>query len=167
MEFIPNKVAESGLVNISLKELLYTSDIHVLDITPWLYEGLILREDDFKAHIRTHPWPQHSGRTVVLTGTTDAIIPMWAWMLIASKLEEVHARVIYTEPAALDQAKLLAAIDELNPEDYRDKRVLINGCQHPAITPATFTAITRRLQPYVRSLMYGEACSNVPVFKRK
>lgn len=167
MEVIQNKIAESGLINLNLKELLHQADIAVIDIAQWLYEGIILREDDFKTHLRTYQWSQHTGHTVVLTCTSDAIIPMWAWMLISSRLEEHNAQFIYTEPQDLEKAKLLAAIADLPVEPFRDKRVLINGCQHPAITPAAFAAVTRRLQPVVRSLMYGEACSNVPIFKRK
>ncbi len=167
MERIQNKVEESGLINISLKQLLYTSDVKVIDISGWLYEGFILREDDFKAHIKTHPWEALAGRSVVITCTVDAIIPMWAWMLIAAKLTESKARPFYCDPPDLDHTRLLAAIADLNPEEFRDKRVLINGCQHPAITPAVYIAITERLQPVVKSLMYGEACSNVPVFKRR
>ncbi|MFN4299956.1 MAG: DUF2480 family protein [Thermaurantimonas sp.] len=167
MEIIQNKVAESGLINLSLKELLYQADVQVLDIAGWLYEGIILREDDFKSHIRSYLWSRHSGRTVVLTCSSDAIVPMWAWMLISSKLEEHQARSIYSDPQDLEKTKLLAAIADLPLEPYRGQRVLINGCQHPAITPAAFAAITQRLQTVVRSLMYGEACSNVPIFKRK
>lgn len=167
MEIIQNKVAQSGLINLSLKELLQQANVPVIDIANWLYEGIILREDDFKTHIRAYHWSQHTGRTVVLTCTTDAIVPMWAWMLISSRLEEHQARSLYSDPQDLEKAKLLAAIADLPLEPYRDQRVLINGCQHPAITPAAFAAITHKLQPVVRSLMYGEACSNVPIFKRK
>lgn len=167
MESIQNKVTDSGLVNISLKQMLYSIDVKVLDIADWLYEGIILKEDDFKAHLKKYPWETLSGRTVVLTCSSDAIIPMWAWMLISGKLTEFKSRSMYCEPSDIEHTKLMAAISELNQEEYRDKRVLINGCQHPAITPATYIAITERLLPVVKSLMYGEACSNVPVYKRR
>lgn len=167
MHTIPNKVADSGLVTISLKQLIHSNDVRIIDLSDWLYEGLILREDDFKAQIKNYPWDTLTHRATVITCTTDAIIPMWAWMQIAGKLTEHKASVFYSEPSDIDRVRLLAAIAALNPEEYRDKRVLVNGCQHPAITPATYIAITTKLLPVVKSLMYGEACSNVPVFKRR
>lgn len=167
MEEIRNKVAESGLVNISFKQLLQEKQAYVLDIADWLYEKLILREVDFKKNIEEHNWSQYAGKTLVVYCSVDAIIPMWAWMLIAAKVTEVGGKLLFSSAADLEAKKLLSILNDLDLEIYREKRILINGCQHPAVTPDSFCLIVQRLLPVAKSLMYGEACSNIPIFKKK
>jgi hypothetical protein len=167
MEEIRNKVAESHLININFKQLLQEKQPQVLDIADWLYEKLIVREEEFKKCVEQHNWGQYRGKTLVVYCSEDVIIPMWAWMLIANRVTAAGGKLIYSSTREIEEKKLLSIVDSLDVEEFRDKRILINGCQHPAVTPETYCLITQKLQPVARSLMYGEACSNIPIYKKK
>ncbi|HEX5003634.1 MAG TPA: DUF2480 family protein [Bacteroidia bacterium] len=167
MEAIFNKVDASGLVTVNLEELIPEGERVLLDIRPWLFEDLILKEKDFRDHIRQHDWNQYAHKFVALTCTSDAIIPVWAWMLIEVALEPYAERVLFGTLNHLEEALLLEKISALDAENFRDARIVIKGCGDKAVSPAAYAAITHKLASVAKSIMYGEPCSTVPVMKRK
>lgn len=167
-DVIVNKVAESGLISLDLQDFLPSVErIAVFDLKEHLFMGLILKEKDFRLALQGLDWSVFTGKDVAVFCSADAIIPAWAYMLVASYLEPVAASVFLGNEAALRQHLLLSAIDDINAEDYLDKRVVIKGCGDAAIPPDAYLRITMKLRPVAKSIMYGEPCSTVPVFKRK
>lgn len=167
MEEIVNKVAQSGLVTINLEDFYDTTECRVMDLKENLFQGLILREKDFRAFVKDHDWNQYEGKNVCLICTADAIVPTWAFMLAANKLRPHANRVFYGTPEQLQQQIIQEKIDELNPEDYRDGKIVIKGCSKFDVPIGSYVALTEKLTPVVRSIMYGEPCSTVPIYKRK
>jgi hypothetical protein len=167
-ETIKNKVAESGLVSIDLKDFYSKGERIVIDMKDHLFEGLILKEKDFRQYVKTEDWNKYKGKYVVITSTADAIIPTWAYMLLSSELQAYAKKVICGTPEALETVLFHDSIKEnLKPEQYKDKRVMIKGCGDIEIPASAFAEATALLKPYVKSIMYGEACSNVPIYKSK
>ncbi len=165
---IVNKIAESGIITLNLEELLpATADSMVFDLKPFLFREMILREKEFRAALEEHDWSVYQDKVVSLTCTADAIIPMWAYMLVAAKLQPVVQEVFTGTVAATRDQLLLRAIERIDARDYTDKRVVIKGCGDQPLPSAAFAAITYKLLPEVKSLMYGEPCSTVPVYKKK
>jgi hypothetical protein len=166
-ETIVNKVAESGIITINLEDYYPKEEIVVFDLKDYLFMGLILKEKDFREALRTLDWQQYKNKNVAITCTTDGIIPMWAFMLVASYLQPVANEVAFgnkKDTISNILAKKLAAI---NGEDFTDKRVVIKGCGDIQIPEVAYVEITNKLRPYVKSIMYGEACSTVPIYKKK
>ena len=164
---IVNKVALSPLLSLDLEEYYPKEEVVVFDIKPFLFMELILKEKHFRAGLQSHDWNQYEGKIVAVTCTTDAIIPMWAYMLIVSYLEPVAKEIIFgDEKEALRQVflKNIAAIDIAG---YADKRVVVKGCGDLPIGEFAYMEITKKLRPVVKSIMYGEPCSTVPIFKKK
>jgi len=167
-ETIKNKVAESGLVSIDLKDFYPQGERLVIDMKDHLFEGLILKEKDFRQFVKSEDWTQYKGKFVAITSTADAIIPTWAYMLISSELQAYASKVVCGSPETLETVLFHDTISEkLNPEQYQDKRVMIKGCGDLDIPASAFVEATNRLKPYVKSIMYGEACSNVPIYKSR
>ena len=168
METIKNKVAESGLESIDLKDFYLEGERVVIDMKDHLFEGLILKEKDFRQFVKTENWAKYKDKFVAITSTADAIIPTWAYMLITSELQPYANRVVCGTPETLEAILFHDAIAaKLKPEQYKDKRVMIKGCGDKEIPASAFVEATNRLKPYVKSIMYGEACSNVPIYKSK
>jgi hypothetical protein len=166
MEAIVNKVAESGIITLNLEEYL-PKDVMVFDLKPFLFMELILKEKDFRAALLAFDWSVYESKNVILTCSTDAIIPVWAYMLASSYLQPVAKTLILGEPDQTKTQLLLNAINEINTDDYIDKRVVIKGCGEIPIPESAYAAITFKLRPVVKSLMYGEPCSTVPIYKKK
>jgi len=167
-EVLVNKVAESGIITLSLEQFIPDEqDIVVFDIKPFLFREMILREKDFRLALAEHNWEQYLGKQVAVTCTADAIIPMWAYMLIASALTPVAKLVFSGTAAELSAQRILDNIATLDVAEYTDKRVVVKGCGDKAMPESAYLAITARLRPVVKSLMYGEPCSTVPVYKKK
>jgi hypothetical protein len=166
-EPIVNKVAESGLVTIDLETFMPESDVVVFDLKDHLFMGLILKEKDFREALKNLDWNAYAGKNVAITCSADAIIPVWAYMLVVTYLEP-FAKEIF-EGSAEDMTKHLVIknISSANVETFRDQRVVVKGCGDVPIGNYAYAEITRRLRPVVRSIMYGEPCSTVPVFKKK
>jgi hypothetical protein len=164
---IINKVAQSGLVTINLEDFYAPGDRVLLDIKPWLYEELILKEKEFRQYIKDHNWQQYSDKYVAVTCTADAIVPTWAYMLVAIQLAAVAKDVFFGGLNELEEHLFQKQLSSFNPAMYKDQRVVIKGCSDREVPVSVFMEITRLLQPYVKSIMYGEPCSTVPVFKRK
>ncbi len=166
METIVNKVAESGIVTLDLAPYLPTDKIAVFDLKPFLFREMILREKDYRAALQTHDWQQYEGKHVAMHCSVDAIIPVWAYMLAATYLEPVAASVYYGTTEELTKALIHKHIAAIDTTEYEDKRVVIKGCGDTPIPEAAYVAITHRLRPHVKSLMYGEPCSTVPIYKK-
>jgi hypothetical protein len=128
---------------------------------------LILKEKDFREALKNHDWSGYDGKLVAVHCTADAIIPVWAYMLIGSYLQPVAAGVVYSNPDAAKEKWLLEKIAGLNTNDYAGKRVVIKGCGDEPIGEAAYLAATVKLRPVVKSIMYGEPCSTVPIYKQK
>ena len=165
METILNKVAESGIVTLDLAHYIPKNEVVAFDLKPFLYMEMILKEKDYRAALQTHDWAQYTGKHVAVTCTADAIVPVWAYMLAAVYLEPLAASIAFSTPAELEQALMLQRIKEIDTTEYADKRVVIKGCGDEPVPDAAYVAITVRLRPVAKSLMYGEPCSTVPIYK--
>ena len=164
---IINKVADSVLTTIDLEQYYPKEPTAVFDLKDHLFMGLILKEKDFRAALLTMDWEQFRNKNVAVTCTADAIIPMWAYMLVATNLQPVANEVVFGDEKNLNQTLLLKNLYKISGQDYQDKRVVVKGCGDVTIPEAAYVEITNKLRPYVKSIMYGEPCSTVPIFKRK
>jgi hypothetical protein len=165
-EVIVNKVANSGIVSLDLETLYHSGARVILDIKDTLFMGMILKEKDFRAWVGEHNWQQYSGQNVAITCSANAIIPTWAYMLIAAKLTPIANHIVFGDLAVLEASLFQKAITQLNLNDFIDKRVVIKGCGDVQIPESAFVEASRILLPVVKSLMYGEPCSTVPVYKK-
>jgi Protein of unknown function (DUF2480) len=162
-----NRVAQSGLVTIDLEQYYPQGEIVSFDLKPFLFMDLILKEKDFREHMAQTDWPSYTGKHVAVHCSTDAIIPMWAYMLVAAQAAHYAAGVIQCAPETYADLHFLKTIASLPIEPYNDKRVVVKGCSDRPVPPMAYLEITRLLTPVARSLMFGEPCSTVPVYKRK
>ncbi len=167
MEEIINKVANSGLVTIDLEELFPIGERIAFDIKPILIEELLLREKDFREFIKTNDWTQYKNKSIAVFCSSEAIIPRWAWMLIASALEPFAKKIVFGSLEKLEEALFYDLISSLDIETYRDQKVVIKGCSNRPVPVSAYLELTAKLRPIVKSIMYGEPCSTVPVYKRK
>ncbi|WP_425390155.1 DUF2480 family protein [Ekhidna sp.] len=168
MEEIVNRVAKSPLVSIDLEEFLHKGEYTVFDVKDTLYEGIILREKDFRNFLKENDWSEYQGKNVGLICTADAIVPTWAYMLLVTKIKEFANVVTFGNEEAIEKALIDQAIENcLAANELSDKKVVIKGCGNVKNIEYAYTQITAKLFPIVSSLMYGEPCSTVPIFKRK
>jgi hypothetical protein len=161
-----NKVAESGLISIDLASFLPNNAVVVFDIKPYLFMELILKEKAFRASLAEIDWNQYNDKFVGICCSADAIIPMWANMLVASSLSNTAKAIFFGDENKVREQILLQEISLINPAEYTDQRVVIKGCGDTHIGESAYIAITQKLRPVVKSIMYGEPCSTVPVFKK-
>ncbi len=166
-ENITNKVANSGLVTIDLSKYIPKGDRVVLDIKDQLFQGLILREKDFREFIKNQDWSTYQDKLVALTCSTDAIVPTWAFMLLATKLEPYAKRLVFGNLEALNTLLFEEAIQNIDLKQYTDQRIVIKGCADENVPVSAYITITAALRPIAKSIMYGEPCSTVPLYKRK
>ena len=166
-ESLINKVAESGLISLDLAQYIPNNDIVVFDIKPYLFMELILKEKDFRASLSTIDWMQFENKIVGIFCSTDAIIPMWANMLIVANLSPFAKAVYFGDENKTRDLVLLEEIQKIDATKFTDQRVVVKGCGDILIGEAAFIAITQKLRPVVKSIMYGEPCSTVPVYKKK
>jgi hypothetical protein len=162
-----NKVAESGLVSLDLAQYLPKNDIVVFDIKPYLFMELILKEKDFRASLSSIDWSIYQDKIVGIFCSTDAIIPMWANMLIVSNLSSYATAVYFGDENKTREFVLLEAIQNIDAAVFNEQRVVVKGCGDVVIGESAYVAITQKLRPVVKSIMYGEPCSTVPVYKKK
>ncbi|MBI1306465.1 MAG: DUF2480 family protein [Bacteroidetes bacterium] len=167
MEEIVNKVAQSGLVTFDPESFYDTTEILSIDLKDNLFQGLILREKDFREFIKEHNWESFSGKNVAVFCSADAIVPTWAYMLVANKLEPFANEVYFGTPDQLQQHLMLRKVESLNIEEFRDKRIVIKGCSKFPVPAGVYVALTNLFSSVAKSIMYGEPCSTVPIFKRK
>lgn len=167
MAEIVNKIEQSGLVEINLEDFYPKGKRSAVDIKDWLFQGLILREKEFRDHVKSHDWSQYKDQYVSIGCSADAIIPTWAYMLIASALQPHAKKYVFGDQNLLETALFLESLQNLNTETYRDKKVMVRGCGQLPVPDSAYVELTRILTPVVKSLMFGEACSTVPVYKNR
>lgn len=166
-ENIINKVAQSGLVTLDPASFYPAGERVVYDIKGNLYMELILREKDFREFVKTHDWAQYTGKNVAVTCSADAIVPAWAYMLIANRLAPFAREVVFGDEHILETVLFEKAMTGLDVEQYRDQRVVIKGCGDIAVPVSAYVELTKKLTPVAKSIMFGEPCSTVPIYKRK
>ena len=165
-EFIENKVANSGLITISLEEFHQKGDRVLFDIKPLLWQELALKEKDFRSFIKQHDWRQYQDNFVAITCSADAIVPTWAYMLVAIALQPYVKKVIFGNLSDLERELYIDAVNLFDLNSITNKRILVKGCGDINIPDSAFVYISQKFVPVVKSLMFGEACSNVPLYKK-
>lgn len=163
---IVNRVAQSGLISIDLEEFYVEGERIVLDISPVLYMGMVLREKEFRQWVKEHNWDHYNNKLVAVICSEDAIVPTWAYMLIATKLQSQAKMFIFGSLQELENTLFQQALARINPAEYKDGKLVIKGCSDKPVPVSAYVEITRLLTPYAASIMYGEPCSTVPVYKR-
>lgn len=164
---IINKVAESGIVSFDLEDLYPKEEIKVFDLKNFLFMQLILKEKDYRLALQQMDWSAYANKNVAILCSADAIIPVWAYMLAVTYLQPIAKTVVLGDEKRLIETVLMNRIEQLNTSDYQDKRIVVKGCGEVAIPESAYVAITNKLLPVVKSIMYGEPCSTVPLYKKK
>ncbi|HRH67270.1 MAG TPA: DUF2480 family protein [Bacteroidia bacterium] len=166
MEEIVNRVSESGLLTIDLEELHTPGERVLFDIKGWLFEELILKEKDFRDRMKNHAWESYTDKFVAVSCSADAIVPTWAYMLIASRLAPFAKKIVFGDLKKLEEELFHDQLLQLKPADFRDQRVVIKGCSKQEVPVSAYVELTAFLRPLVKSILYGEPCSTVPVYKK-
>lgn len=166
-ENIVNKVANSGLITFNLEEYMPKGDNVRYDIKDNLFHGLMLREKDFRAFVKEHNWEQYEGKNVAIYCSADAIVPTWAYMLLANRMKPYANEVVFGSLEVLEAVLFTKALAKVDITQFTDERVVIKGCGEVPIPVSAYIEITALLTPVAKSIMYGEPCSTVPIYKRK
>ncbi len=164
---IVNRVEASGLVTLDLETYYHPGERVLFDIKDQLFKGLMLKEKDFRAFIAANNWAEYSGKNIAFYCSTDAIVPTWAYMLLGIAVEPYANRYVFGDLNLLNQTLYYDALQQINAPIYEGKRVIVKGCSNVHIPVQAYLEITHKLLPYAKSIMYGEACSNVPLYKKK
>ena len=164
---IVNKVAQSGIITIDLEEFYPKGERVLFDIKDLLFQGLILKEKDFREYIKNEDWSKYKNKFVAITCSADAIVPTWAYMLLTTHLEPHANKVAFGNLETLETILYNEILSKINIENYKDARIVIKGCGHLPVPKAAYVEITRLLRPVAKSIMYGEPCSTVPIYKKK
>ena len=167
MAEIVNRIAKSGIINIDLDSYFPMEPIMPFDIKDWLWQGLVLKEKDFRERLENFDFHPFNNAIVTIYCSADAIVPFWAFMLLAVKLQPIAKEVAYGTTEEYLAKHYSKEISKLNPLDFVDKRVIIKGCGDYPVPVSAYVEITSLLRPFAASIMYGEPCSTVPVYKRK
>lgn len=165
-DVIVNRVATSGLITFDLAEYYNHGERVIYDLKDNLFMGMILKEKDFREFLKNHDWEQYEGKNVAITCSEDAIVPTWAYMLLTLKLETYANCLVFGNLDDLEKKLFDEALGKVNFEEFSDKRVVVKGCGELPIPTAAYVEVTRKLQPHVKSLMFGEPCSTVPLYKK-
>lgn len=165
-EEIINRIEKSPLITLDLEEFYPKGERVVFDIAQWLHEGIILKEKEFRAYIKEHDWTQYKNQFVALTCSTDAIVPSWAFMLVTLHLQDYTAYVVQGDLQCLEEVLFHDVIWEMDVEPYRNNPVIIKGCSNLPIPDNAYIMLIQKIKPVVKSLMFGEACSTVPLYKK-
>ncbi len=166
-DIIINKVSESGLISLDLEKYLPAADIAVFDLKDHLFMNLILKEKDFRAALKEIDWEIYSGKYVAVTCSADAIIPVWAYMLVVSYLQPFAKDVMLSTEEELNKYIFLKNIGNIDITQFADQRVVVKGCGEKPIGEFAYLEITKRLRPVAKTTMYGEPCSTVPIYKKR
>ncbi len=166
-EEIINRVANSGLLTLDLEDYYPKEEIVVLDLKPLLFMGMILKEKDFRAGLQNIDWTVYQDKILAVTCTADAIIPSWAYMLVAVQAQPFAKMIVLGDQQAALQQVFLSNLHSIDITPFTDQRVVVKGCGDLSVGGFAYLEIARLLKPVVKSIMYGEACSNVPVYKKK
>lgn len=163
---IINKVSQSGLVTIDLESFYPEGERVLFDIKDLLFQELILKEKDFREFIKNEDWSKYKDKYVALTCSADAIVPTWAFMLLATQLEPFAKKVVFGKLEDLETILYSEILNKININEYADARVVIKGCSNLPVPPSAYVELTRLLRPVAKSIMYGEPCSTVPLYKK-
>ena len=161
-----NRVAQSGIITINLENYFPREPIAEFDLKEYLFKGLILKEKDFRTSLKEHDWEQYQGQHLLLFCSTDSIIPTWAYMLVANYAQEYAASIYQGEKDQFLNTYYHNLLHEMDMGQYEDKRVVIKGCSEKPVPPGAYMTLTHLLKPHALSIMYGEPCSTVPIYKK-
>ena len=167
MSEIVNRVAQSSIITLDLEDYYPEGQRMILDISPWLFEGLILKEKEFRQQVEEHNWAAYKDAFVAVNCSTEAIIPAWAYMLITTRLQPFARKIVIGDLKDIETLLYADILKELDLEPFRDKPVIIKGCSVKPVPPNAYIWAAEKIQSVARSVMYGEACSAGPLFKRK
>lgn len=167
MEEIINRVANSKLITINLEDYYPEGKRVVFDIKDWLFQEVVLKEKDFRESTKNHDWSQYKNQFVALTCSSEAIVPVWAYMLITSHLNPFAKKVIVGSIAELNSILYAETLQQTDFSEFKDRSIIIKGCSNKPVPENAYLLLTQKLQNQVKSLFYGEACSSVPIFKKK
>jgi hypothetical protein len=163
---IINRVASSPLITFDLEEFYTSGERVTLDIKDLLFQGIILREKDFREFIRAQDWSLYKDKLVAVTCSVDAIIPTWAYMLLSVALQPFAGKIVFGDLAALESQLFHESLSEVDWERYRGAKVVVKGCSKVEVPVSAYVEVTSRLRPVSASIMYGEPCSTVPLYKK-
>jgi hypothetical protein len=166
-ENIINKVAQSGLVTLDPASFYPEGERVVYDIKDNLFMELILREKDFREFVKGHDWSQYQDKYVGITCTADAIVPAWAYVLLANRMAPYAREVVFGDAGVLETVLFVKSIAKMDVEQYRDQRIVLKGCGDIPVPVSAYVELAKKLTPVVKSLMFGEPCSTVPIYKKK
>jgi hypothetical protein len=166
-EPLVNKVAESGLITLDPEKFYPRGELAVFDLKDFLFMGLILKEKDFREALKNLDWEKYRDKNIAIVCTADAIIPVWAYMLLAAYLQPVARDIVLGDEKELHKTIFLRNLARLDVNEFADKRVVIKGCGETPIGDFVYMELTKLLRPVAKSIMYGEPCSTVPVYKKK
>ena len=165
-EPIVNKVSESGLVSLDLETYYPKDEIAMFDLKDYLFMGMILKEKEFREALKNIDWEKYQDKNVAVTCTADAIIPVWAYMLVASYLQPVVKEIVMGDEKELQKTIFLKNLSQINVAEFTGQRIVIKGCGETPIGDFAYMEITKLLRPVAKSIMYGEPCSTVPIYKK-
>ncbi len=166
MEPLVNRVANSGLITLNLEDYYPKQEIATFDLKGFLFMEMILKEKDFRAALKEHDWTQYEGKILTVLCSADAIIPVWAYMLVATYAEPFATDIFQGTTEEYLKAVYRGVLKDMDFSQYEGKRIVIKGCSNEPVPPAAYLALTTKLRPFAQSIMYGEPCSTVPIFKR-
>lgn len=162
---IVNKVANSGLITIDLEEFYPKGERVLFDIKPLLFQELILKEKDFREFIKLHDWAIYKNKFIAITCSADAIVPTWAFMLLSLALEPFAKKIVFGNLEILETILFNEVLLKFNYSEFQDKRIVIKGCGNLPVSINAYVELVRGLKPFAKSIMYGEPCSTVPLYK--
>jgi len=162
-----NRVSNSQLVTIDLEELYTPGERILFDIRGLLFQELILREKDFRDFVKAHDWSQYQNKFVAITCTADAIVPTWAYMLLSASIQPFARQIVFGSLRDLESALFNQALNKVDWQKYNSAKVVVKGCSKVEVPTSAYVEVTNRLRAVAASIMYGEACSTVPIFKKK
>lgn len=166
-ETIVNKVEQSGLITLDLERIIPEVEIAVLDLKDFLFQQLMLKEREFRSALKEYDWSAFEGKVVGIMCSTDALLPQWSWMLAASYLQPIARQVVFGNEEEVQRVVVRDAVAQLQVEDYAGERIVVKGCGDKEVHTSAYMEIVLKLQPVARSIMYGEPCSTVPIWKNK
>ncbi|WP_205959930.1 DUF2480 family protein [Flammeovirga aprica] len=166
MDEIVNRVAQSALISFDLEDIRAEGERVLIDIKEQLFQGLILREKDFRAFIKEHDWSQYQDKHVAVTCSEDVVIPTWAYMLLTTRLEKYATTIVFGDLTRLEEKLFEKAIAALDTEQFVDKPVVVKGCSKEEVPVTAYVDITEKLRPIAKTIMFGEPCSTVPIYKK-
>ena len=164
---IINKVANSGLITLDLEEYYPKGERYFFDMKEHFFEGLLIREKEFRNFVKSHNWMTYQNKFVAIGCTSDAIVPVWAYMLLSNALTPYASKIVYGNLKQLESILFEKVLEDIKLETFEDKRIIIKGCSNKPIPEHAYVRLTQKLSLVAKSIMFGEACSSVPIYKKK